>query len=60
MVKVGKDEFCTQCMEWCTINEDGKCTVCGKPLKKTSSTKKTESYGEYEREEIEYNSYSGN
>ena len=59
MVKVGEDEFCTQCMEWCTIDAEGKCSVCGKLLKKTLSTNKTESYGEYEREDIEYNGDAG-
>jgi len=33
-VTVGNDEFCPKCMEWREYDEDGKCKVCGRRIKK--------------------------
>jgi len=31
---VGEDEFCPTCMEWRPYNGHGRCTVCGRVIKK--------------------------
>ena len=33
-VTVGNDEFCPVCMEWREYDEDGRCKVCRKTIKK--------------------------
>ncbi|MCU0851549.1 MAG: hypothetical protein MUC80_09825 [Candidatus Thermoplasmatota archaeon] len=38
---VGEDEFCPTCMEWRSFDElTGKCTVCGRIIKKTGERRK--------------------
>ncbi|MFX0125645.1 MAG: hypothetical protein ACFFAE_18625 [Candidatus Hodarchaeota archaeon] len=49
-MKIGNDEFCSNCMEWREFDEDGKCKVCGKYIVKQVIKDKTDSYAEYERE----------
>ena len=39
MVKVGCDEYCTDCCEWREYNEEGCCKICGKRIKKNPSLK---------------------
>ncbi|MBN1861244.1 MAG: hypothetical protein JW840_07270 [Candidatus Thermoplasmatota archaeon] len=40
-VIVGEDEFCPTCMEWRTFDEiTGKCTVCGRVIKKVGERRK--------------------
>jgi hypothetical protein len=53
MVEVGKDEFCTDCMEWRKYDHKGKCIVCDKIILTQPKKDKTGSYTEYEREEYE-------
>ncbi len=36
-VMVGTDEFCSTCMEWREYDEEGRCKVCKKMIKKHSS-----------------------
>ncbi|MFH1101060.1 MAG: hypothetical protein V1726_03380 [Methanobacteriota archaeon] len=33
-VAVGTDEFCPKCMEWREYDDDGKCKVCGRSIRK--------------------------
>jgi len=33
-ITVGNDEFCFKCMEWREYDDNGKCKVCGKLIKK--------------------------
>jgi hypothetical protein len=49
-VKIGLDEFCSNCMEWREFDEDGKRKICGKPIVKKVIKNQTNSYAEYERE----------
>lgn len=40
-VTVGEDEFCPTCMEWRPYDEfTGKCTVCGRIIKKPKDSRK--------------------
>lgn len=40
-VIVGEDEFCPTCMEWRTFDEvTGKCSVCGRVIKKVGERRK--------------------
>jgi hypothetical protein len=40
-VTVGEDEFCPTCMEWRPFDElTGKCTVCGRIIKKPKDSRK--------------------
>lgn len=38
-VKVGTDEFCSKCMEWREYDEEGRCKVCKKIIKKNTALK---------------------
>jgi hypothetical protein len=41
-ITVGEDEFCPTCMEWRPYDElTGKCTVCGRIIKKPKEPRKT-------------------
>jgi len=41
-VMVGEDEFCPTCMEWRVYDEaTGKCTVCGRQIKKAGARSRT-------------------
>ena len=41
-VIVGEDEFCPTCMEWRVYDEaSGKCTVCGRQIKKAGARSRT-------------------
>ena len=41
-VIVGEDEFCPTCMEWRAYDEaTGKCTVCGRQIKKAGARSRT-------------------
>ena len=41
-IKIGKDDFCSNCMEWREYDEEGRCKVCGKiPEKKVISYHQT-------------------
>jgi predicted amidophosphoribosyltransferase len=41
-VMVGEDEFCPTCMEWRAYDEaTGKCTVCGRQIKKAGARSRT-------------------
>lgn len=48
MIKTGEDEFCTNCMDWRSCNENGECIICGKKLKKTKHD--TQGYGQIEQD----------
>ena len=52
-IKIGEDEFCSNCMEWREFDENGKCKVCGKIILKQKNKEKKDSYSEYERETLE-------
>jgi len=54
IVKVGNDEFCFNCMDWREYDEEGKCKVCGKIIKKNLKEKNKESYNDYETETPSY------
>jgi len=49
-VKIGNDDFCSNCMEWREYDEEGRCKKCGKIIMKQKIDDKKESYAEYERE----------
>lgn len=51
-VTVGDDEFCMNCMEWRSYDENGKCVVCGKRIKNIK--KKTEQVGYGESEKVDF------
>jgi len=49
-ISVGKDEFCSKCMEWREYDEDGRCKICGKHIKKIQTHKAN--YDEYRIEGV--------
>ncbi len=52
-VEVGNDEFCSNCMEWREYDEEGRCKVCKKIIKKQESSISKNSYDEYSYETFE-------
>lgn len=52
-VEVGNDEFCSNCMEWREYDEEGRCKVCKKIIKKQKSPIPKNSYNEYIYETFE-------
>ncbi len=53
-VKIGSDDFCSNCMEWREYDEEGRCKKCGKIIMKQKIDDKKESYAEYERESVDF------
>ena len=53
-MKIGHDEFCSNCMEWREYDEEGRCKKCGKVIMKKISQEKKESYAEFERESVDF------
>ncbi len=53
-VKIGSDDFCSNCMEWQEYDEEGRCKKCGKIIMKQKINDKKESYAEYERESVNF------
>jgi len=51
-IVVGTDEFCSKCMEWQEYDENGKCKVCGKLIKKTKTLTETKDYDNYKLDDI--------
>jgi hypothetical protein len=49
-LKVGNDEFCSNCMEWREYTPEGKCKVCGKVIKKMIKYQNKEGYADYKIE----------
>jgi dipeptidase len=43
MISVGKDEYCTLCNEWREYDDNGKCLICGKVIKKIKKNSKLNS-----------------
>ena len=54
LIKIGNDDFCSNCMEWREYDEEGKCKKCGKIIMKQKIDDKKESYAEYERESVDF------
>lgn len=54
VVKVGNDEFCTKCMDWREYDEEGKCKVCGKVIRKDLKDKSKDGYSDYKTETPSY------
>ena len=52
-LKVGKDEYCSNCMEWREYNKDGRCIVCKKIIKKKVLNSQIKSYDEYKQDDFE-------
>lgn len=50
IVKVGNDEFCSNCMEWQEYDEQGRCKKCGKLIKKQLEIQQKDSYEQYKQE----------
>ena len=50
-VKVGNDEFCSNCMEWQEYDLKGRCIVCGKVIKKKLLQSYIKSYDEYQQDD---------
>lgn len=48
--KIGRDEFCLQCMEWREYDENGRCKVCKHIICKDNKKQKKEGYNEYKTE----------
>ena len=46
-ISVGNDDFCSNCMELREYDEEGKCKVCGKLIKKEKSKSEKTSYDNY-------------
>lgn len=51
--KVGHDEFCITCMEWREYDENGRCVVCGKIVKKKTAQPGIKSYDEYHQDNFD-------
>jgi len=52
-LKVGKDEYCSNCMEWREYSEDGRCIVCNKIIKKKVLNSHIKSYDDYKQDDFE-------
>jgi predicted amidophosphoribosyltransferase len=50
IVKVGNDEFCSNCMDWREYDEQGRCKKCGKLIKKQLEIQQKDSYEQYKQE----------
>ena len=50
IVKVGTDEFCSNCMDWREYDEGGRCKVCKKLIKKKEQPQQRDSYDQYKQE----------
>jgi len=50
-VKVGNDEFCSNCMDWQEYDPKGRCIVCGKVIKKKIPRSYIKSYDEYQQDD---------
>ncbi len=53
-IKIGKDEFCSKCMEWREFDEEGKCKVCGKLIKRMDKQPPKNGYSDYKSEGPSY------
>jgi len=53
-IKIGKDEFCSKCMEWREYDEEGKCKVCGKLIKRMDKQPPKNGYSDYKSEGPSY------
>lgn len=51
-VSVGSDEFCFNCMDWREYDEEGKCKVCRKQIKKKQAPSQKINYDEYRIEGV--------
>ena len=49
-MKIGNDEFCSNCMEWREYDEEGRCKICGKKIEKTVSEDDENAYERYKSE----------
>lgn len=49
-IKVGCDEFCSNCMDWQEYDEEGRCKVCKKIIKKIHTIKEKSGYDSYKSE----------
>ena len=49
-MEVGNDEFCSNCMEWQEYDEEGRCKVCKKIIKKQEQLESKDSYDQYKTE----------
>lgn len=53
-IKVGIDDFCSQCMEWQEYDDEGKCKVCKKTIKKMPKKTNRQDVNEYTKESPEF------
>ena len=51
-VAVGNDEFCFNCMEWREYDDEGRCKVCRKQIKKKQAPSQKINYDEYRIEGV--------
>jgi hypothetical protein len=51
-VAVGNDEFCFNCMDWREYDDEGKCKVCRKQIKKKQAPSQKINYDEYRIEGV--------
>ena len=51
-VAVGNDEFCFNCMDWREYDDEGKCKVCRKQIKKKQVQSQKINYDEYRIEGV--------
>ena len=49
-IQIGKDEFCIDCAEWREYDENGRCKVCGKIIKKIVNNEPKNGYERYKTE----------
>ena len=53
-IKIGNDDFCSNCMDWREYDENGRCKLCGKIIFKHKVKDTNKSYAEYERETTDF------
>lgn len=51
-MKIGKDEFCLNCMEWREYDSEGRCKVCKHIICRGIKKKQKVGYSEYKSEDI--------
>lgn len=53
-MKIGKDEFCLNCMEWREYDSEGRCKVCKHIICRNTEKKQKVGYDEYNSESPSY------
>ena len=54
ILKIGKDEFCLNCMEWREYDSEGRCKFCKHIICRNVKKKQKVGYSEYKSQNISF------